>query len=239
MPRLIVEGDAAAIEALRLLLTRHSTLSVRILHDHETGQHEAAGALDLSVDVPAELPAWAVLPLAPRAAPPPTLPLRNEHLSLATDGSSRGNPGPCGMAVVVADQQNPSKVVVGHGWGDAGPCTNNQAELAAVISALNYALIRRAAAVKIETDSEYVSANLPKFEARMANGTFDVRRNTDLWRALLAAKAALQAAGADVKVTWVKGHANHLNNKRADRIAVKSRKELRYRRTEFSQNEAI
>lgn len=235
MPKLLIDGDAATLDALRLVLGQHATLTARYLTEQEEVHFPLLPSGEAYLP-PADLPHWCVLPATPHVTKPPASPQRNEHLILSTDGSSQGNPGPCGMAVVVSDRHNPERITVAHGWGHPGPHTNNKVELTAVLSALNYALSRYPRTAEIRTDSQYVCNNLPKFETRARTGNLDITKNADLWRALIRAKQAVEEAGIDLTVSWVKGHAGDLNNERADKIAVKSRKELKYIRQEFSQN---
>lgn len=104
-----------------------------------------------------------------------------------------------------------------HG-GDRGPTTNNRMELMAPISALE--TLTRPSKVRVFTDSTYVrdgiTSWLPKWRA---NGWLTAKKepvkNADLWQRLAAA-----CARHEVAWEWVKGHAGHPENERADRLAV-------------------
>jgi ribonuclease HI len=102
-------------------------------------------------------------------------------------------------------------------WGGEAATTNNRMELTAAIEALD--ALKRPCRVELHTDSQYVrngiSQWLPMWKARgwrtMSKG---VVKNEDLWRRLDAA-----ATRHDVDWRWVKGHAGHPLNERADALA--------------------
>ncbi len=106
---------------------------------------------------------------------------------------------------------------------DSGPTTNNRMELTAPIRALES--LTRPSAVRIYTDSTYVrdgiTAWLPKWRA---NGWLTSKKepvkNADLWQELAAA-----CAPHEIEWKWVKGHAGHPENERADQLAVRGSRE--------------
>ncbi|MHA6623001.1 ribonuclease HI [Pseudonocardia sp. DLS-67] len=136
-------------------------------------------------------------------------------VEIYTDGACSGNPGPGGWGAVLRYGTVEKEL---HG-GDAGPTTNNRMELMAPIRALE--TLTRPVAVRVYTDSTYVRNGilgwLPRWKA---NGwTTSARtpvKNADLWRRLDEA-----AARHEVEWHWVKGHAGHPENERADRLAVR------------------
>jgi ribonuclease HI len=133
-------------------------------------------------------------------------------VEIATDGACKGNPGPGGWGAVLRFG-GAEKELSG---GDPNT-TNNRMELTAAIEALN-ALVRPCS-VKLSTDSRYVMDGLTKWVAGWKrNGwrTADKKpvKNAELWHALIAAAERHQ-----IEWIWVKGHAGHPDNERADRLA--------------------
>lgn len=235
MGRLVVDGDDKTLMAVRQLLKGHPTLTVRdlSLQERAADDQQALRAPDARHE---KMPIWCLRPseLHANTALPALERHRNkEELHLFTDGSASGNPGPCGMAVVAYDARQPKKGTVGFGWGHPGPHTSNQAELSAFVSAMHYALIRGSASVTISTDSQYISANLPRFEERRARNTLSTVKNAPQWMALLSAKDALAAAQISFCCHWIRGHDGTLNNERADRLAVMARKQNVYLREDY------
>jgi ribonuclease HI len=137
-----------------------------------------------------------------------------ETVEIYTDGACRGNPGPGGWGAVLKYGQHEREM----SGGDAGITTNNRMELTAPIQALE-SLTRRCR-VLLYTDSTYVRNGIMKWLPRWkTNGWLTQGRepvkNADLWQRLEAATTA-----HDVEWHWVKGHAGHPENERADRLAV-------------------
>ncbi|WP_375421189.1 ribonuclease HI [uncultured Sphingomonas sp.] len=133
-------------------------------------------------------------------------------VEIATDGACKGNPGPGGWGAVLRFG-GAEKELSG---GDPNT-TNNRMELTAAIEALN-ALVRPCS-VKLSTDSRYVMDGLTKWVAGWKrNGwrTADKKpvKNAELWHALIAAAERHQ-----IEWIWVKGHAGHPDNERADKLA--------------------
>ena len=133
-------------------------------------------------------------------------------VEIATDGACKGNPGPGGWGAVLRFG-GAEKELSG---GDPNT-TNTRMELTAAIEALN-ALVRPCS-VKLSTDSRYVMDGLTKWVAGWKrNGwrTADKKpvKNAELWHALIAAAERHQ-----IEWIWVKGHAGHPDNERADRLA--------------------
>lgn len=129
-----------------------------------------------------------------------------------TDGACRGNPGPGGWGVVLRAGTRVKEIS-----GGEPATTNNRMELTAAIEAL--AALKERCRVDLYTDSTYVRSGitewLPAWRARGWR-TADRKpvKNQDLWQRL-----ADLAAGHDVKWHWVKGHAGHPENERADALA--------------------
>jgi ribonuclease HI len=129
-----------------------------------------------------------------------------------TDGACRGNPGPGGWGVVLRAGERVKELS-----GGEALTTNNRMELRAAIEALG--ALKRPCRVDLYTDSVYVRSGitewLPAWRARGWK-TADKKpvKNQDLWHALSDA-----AARHDVTWHWVKGHAGHPENERADELA--------------------
>ena len=134
-----------------------------------------------------------------------------------TDGACSGNPGPGGWGVLLIAKDGDDVVKERELNGGEAETTNNRMELTAAIEALG-ALSRRTS-LTIVTDSSYVKDGLTKWiHGWKRNGWKTAAKkpvkNEDLWRALDEA-----VAGHDVRWEWVKGHAGHEENERADKLA--------------------
>lgn len=139
--------------------------------------------------------------------------LEDDHVVVVyTDGACRGNPGPGGWAAVL-HYKGREKVLLG-----AEPrTTNNRMELMAAISALE--ALTRPSAVALHTDSQYVQKGITEWLpgwVRRGWRTADRKpvKNADLWQRLQAATVPHRVAWH-----WVKGHAGHAGNERADALA--------------------
>jgi ribonuclease HI len=135
-------------------------------------------------------------------------------VDIFTDGACRGNPGPGGWGAILR-AGGKEKELYG---GEAGT-TNNRMELTAVIRALE--ALKQPSRVRVYTDSQYVQKGISEWIhswKRRGWKTADKKdvKNADLWREL-DALAALH----DVAWHWVKGHAGHVENERADALANK------------------
>jgi len=133
-------------------------------------------------------------------------------VEIATDGTCKGNPGPGGWGALIRAGGTEKELS-----GGAALTTNNRMELMAAIEGLN--ALKRPCHVMLSTDSRYVMDGLTKWiKGWQKNGWKTAARqpvkNADLWQALLDA-----AKPHRVEWTWVKGHAGHPDNERADRLA--------------------
>ena len=134
------------------------------------------------------------------------------RVSIFTDGACKGNPGPGGWGAILRAGGKERELN-----GSEPHTTNNRMELQAAISALN--ALTRPCEVDLTTDSVYVRDGISKWvHGWQKNGwkTADKKpvKNNDLWQALLAA-----ARPHEVRWHWVKGHAGHAENERADTLA--------------------
>jgi ribonuclease HI len=133
-------------------------------------------------------------------------------VEIATDGACKGNPGPGGWGAVIRSGTREKELS-----GGEPLTTNNRMELTAVIEALN--ALKRPCAVALSTDSRYVMDGLTKWiHGWRKNGWKTASKqpvkNADLWQALVEATARHR-----ISWEWVKGHAGHPDNERADRLA--------------------
>jgi len=131
---------------------------------------------------------------------------------MATDGACKGNPGPGGWGVVIRSGEKEKLLS-----GGEKLTTNNRMELTAAIKGLE--ALKRPCHVILSTDSRYVMDGLTKWLAGwQRNGWRTAARqpvkNCDLWQELVAA-----AAPHRIRWEWVKGHAGHPENERADKLA--------------------
>ncbi len=132
------------------------------------------------------------------------------QITIYTDGSSMGNPGPGGYGVVM--MAGPHRKELSQGYRLT---TNNRMELTAVIAALE-ALKFPGSQVTIYTDSQYVvNAVEKKWVLGWEKKNFSGKKNADLWQRFL--KIYRQH---DVRFVWVKGHAGNKENERCDRLAT-------------------
>ncbi|MCY4624336.1 MAG: ribonuclease HI [Chloroflexi bacterium] len=136
------------------------------------------------------------------------------RVTIHTDGSAIGNPGPGGYGVVMSSGGHRKELSGGY-----RRTTNNRMEILACIVALE--ALKQPCRVTLHSDSRYVVDAMAKGWARkwQANGWMRNKTeralNPDLWERLLAL-----AAAHDVDFRWVRGHAGVVENERADRLAV-------------------
>ena len=134
------------------------------------------------------------------------------RLTVWTDGACSGNPGPGGWGAILRCGDTEKELC-----GGEADTTNNRMELTAAIMALES--LTRACAVDVHTDSQYLRGGVTGWiKGWKRNGwrTADKKpvKNIELWQRLDEA-----AAKHDVAWHWVKGHAGHDENERADALA--------------------
>jgi ribonuclease HI len=135
-----------------------------------------------------------------------------KSVEIFTDGACSGNPGPGGWGAILRYNGTVKEMC-----GGEAVTTNNRMELLAAISALN--ALSSACEVELHTDSKYVMDGISKWIfGWKKNGwrTADKKpvKNAELWQALDQANQRHK-----VKWNWVKGHAGHPENERADELA--------------------
>ncbi len=133
-------------------------------------------------------------------------------VTIYTDGACSGNPGPGGWGAILMHGETRKELS-----GGESETTNNRMELQAAIEALN--ALKRSCTVALYTDSVYVRDGITKWiKGWERNGWRTAAKkpvkNAELWQAL---QAALQPH--DIDWHWVKGHAGHPENERADELA--------------------
>ena len=146
--------------------------------------------------------------------------MENMNVTIYSDGSSRGNPGPGGFGTVlhyVTPKGELVKLELSQGYVET---TNNRMELMGVISGLE--ALNRPCDVKVVSDSQYVIKafnehwidSWVKSNWKRKSGPV---LNSDLWKRLLKAMEPHK-----VSFEWIKGHAGHPENERCDELATKA-----------------
>jgi len=135
-----------------------------------------------------------------------------EAIDLFTDGACSGNPGPGGWGAILRWRGHEKELS-----GGEAATTNNRMEMLAAIRGLE--AIKRPARVNVHTDSQYVMKGITQWvKSWKARGwkTADKKpvKNEDLWKRLDAARLR-----HEVDWRWIKGHAGHEHNERADELA--------------------
>ena len=138
--------------------------------------------------------------------------MSTQRIAIHTDGACLGNPGPGGWGAILSFGDHEKELM-----GGEAHTTNNRMELMAAISALES--LKRPCTVDLYTDSEYLRGGITGWINNWKrNGwrTADRKpvKNVDLWQRLDAALVRHQ-----VHWHWVKGHAGHDMNERADALA--------------------
>ncbi len=142
------------------------------------------------------------------------------HITVYTDGACSGNPGPGGWGAILISGVHRKEL-----RGSEADTTNNRMELSAAIGALE--ALKKPSIVALHTDSNYLKDGITKWiHGWKRNGwkTADKKpvKNEDLWKRL---ETALKSH--TIEWHWVKGHAGHPENERADELARQAIAELR------------
>ena len=142
-----------------------------------------------------------------------------DEVEVFTDGACSGNPGPGGWGAILR-----AKGVEKELSGGEKDTTNNRMEMMAVIVALES--LTRPCQVKITTDSQYVMKGmlewLPAWKKRhWKTAAKKPVKNVDLWQRM--EKSAEQH---QLEWEWVRGHQGHIENERADQLAVDARDQI-------------
>ena len=136
------------------------------------------------------------------------------EVTIYTDGASSGNPGPGGYGTILISGKHRLEKSEGFRL-----TTNNRMELLAVIAGLE-ALKKEGTQVMVFTDSKYVADSVEKgWVFQWESKGFKKKKNPDLWIRFLKVFRK-----HNVKFTWIKGHAENIENERCDRLAVEASK---------------
>lgn len=138
--------------------------------------------------------------------------LGDTEVEIFTDGACSGNPGPGGWGAILRAGTNEKEL-----FGGEAQTTNNRMELTAVIRALE--ALKRPVRARVWTDSQYVQKGISEWirgwKARgWKTAAKEPVKNADLWREL-----DRLAALHELDWCWVRGHAGHPENERADELA--------------------
>ncbi|MFD2204338.1 ribonuclease HI [Kiloniella antarctica] len=133
-------------------------------------------------------------------------------VNIFTDGACSGNPGPGGWGALLLYKDNEKELC-----GGDQETTNNRMELQGAISALN--ALKKPSYVILTTDSVYVKDGITKWIFNWQKNGWKTAnkkpvKNVELWKQLVEALKI-----HDVEWKWVKGHAGHPENERADELA--------------------
>lgn len=136
----------------------------------------------------------------------------NEVVEIFTDGACKGNPGTGGWGALLRFGGHEKEL-----FGGEANTTNNRMELLAVIRALES--LNRRCRVQVHTDSQYVQKGISEWihgwkKKGWKTASGSPVKNDDLWRQL-----DVLASQHEVEWRWVKGHAGHAENERADALA--------------------
>jgi ribonuclease HI len=140
-------------------------------------------------------------------------------VEIFTDGACRGNPGPGGWGAILRFNGVEKEL-----YGAELMTTNNRMELMAAIAALT--ALKRPCRAQLTTDSKYVQQGITEWLAgwkrrNWKNAARQPVKNIDLWQEL-----DRLAAPHQIQWQWVKGHAGHSENERADQLANRAIDEL-------------
>lgn len=134
-----------------------------------------------------------------------------------TDGACSGNPGPGGWGALLVAREGETVLKTRELSGGAAETTNNRMEMLAAINALES--LSKPSVITVVTDSAYVKGGITEWlfgwkRNGWRTSTRKPVKNEDLWRRLDEAAARHQ-----IRWEWVKGHAGHPENEKADELA--------------------
>ncbi len=132
-------------------------------------------------------------------------------ITIYTDGSSRGNPGPGGFGAILMYNGHHKELSQGFRL-----TTNNRMELMAVIAGLK-ALTKNEIPIRIYSDSQYVVNAIEKgwLNTWIKTNFKGGKKNSDLWKEYFTLSKDF-----NIKMIWVKGHADNPYNNRCDELAT-------------------
>lgn len=135
-----------------------------------------------------------------------------KQVEIYTDGACRGNPGPGGWGALLRSNGHEKELC-----GGALETTNNQMELLAAIKALES--LKEPCQVELFTDSNYVKQGITEWIINWKKNGFKNSKKKPVVNAELWMRLDTIASQHKVNWQWVKGHAGHIDNERADALA--------------------
>jgi len=130
-----------------------------------------------------------------------------KKITLFSDGSALGNPGPGGYGVILRYGDNEKELS-----GSEVHTTNNRMELLGVIEGLR--ALKEPCDVEIISDSSYVVKGINEWLQNWIKRDFKKVKNPDLWKDYIDVSKLHK-----IKATWVRGHDGHIENERCDELA--------------------
>lgn len=141
-----------------------------------------------------------------------------KKITLFSDGSALGNPGPGGYAAILRFGDKEREIC-----GGEGHTTNNRMELLGVIEGLK--ALKEPCEVAIVSDSSYVVRGINEWLGEWVKRDFKKVKNPDLWMEYIKA-----AKPHRVNATWVRGHDGHPENERCDVLAKEEAQKMKEKR---------
>jgi len=135
-----------------------------------------------------------------------------KQVEIYTDGACRRNPGPGGWGALLRSNGHEKELC-----GGALETTNNQMELMAAIKALES--LKESCQIELFTDSKYVKLGITEWIMRWKTNGFKNAKKKPVVNAQLWIRLDAVASEHQINWQWVKGHAGHIDNERADALA--------------------
>ena len=130
-----------------------------------------------------------------------------KKITLFSDGSALGNPGPGGYGTILRYGNKEKEIVGGEGY-----TTNNRMELLGVIEGLK--ALKEPCEVEIVSDSSYVTKGINEWLENWIKKDFKKVKNVDLWKEYIEVSKPHK-----IYAIWIKGHDGHIENERCDLLA--------------------
>lgn len=138
-----------------------------------------------------------------------------KKITLFSDGSALGNPGPGGFGTILRYKESEREIVGGEAY-----TTNNRMELLGVIEGLR--ALKEPCKVEIVSDSSYVVKGINEWLNDWVKRDFKKVKNPDLWREYLEV-----AKKHKINAIWVRGHDGHIENERCDLLAKQEAQKMK------------
>ena len=138
-----------------------------------------------------------------------------KEVTLYSDGSSLGNPGPGGWGVILEYKGRQKEFS-----GSQKVATNNQMELKAVIEGLKR--LKEPCSVRVVTDSSYVANAINEWLKNWIKKDFKGVKNKELWEEFIEV-----SKDHSIRAEWVRGHSGNEMNERCDKLAVEAAKKCK------------